>query len=200
MPYRRVLVDRTQNRHKAPDYLRLNPNGLIPVLTDGELVLYECAAIVLHLADTHPQAHLAPPLGTPQRAEFYKWLMWLTNSLQATLIVYFYPERWVDEGNAAGVAQVKAHAQEKVLALLQQLEAHQRAADLTAIADDRNDHFPEGQHADQVTVLHHDERTDVLVGHGVRHHRGAIEVGLHAVLTESLQREAAQTGVHALVE
>jgi glutathione S-transferase len=48
--------------------------------------------------------------------------MWMTNTLQATLIIYFYPERWVDEGNAAGVAQVKAHAHEKVLGLLQQLE------------------------------------------------------------------------------
>jgi len=123
VPYQRLLVDRTQNKHKEPAYLRLNPNGLMPVLTDGELVLYETAAIVLHLTDTHPQAKLAPMVGTPERAEFYKWLMWMTNTLQATLIVYFYPERWVDEGNAAGVAQVKAHAHEKVLALLQQLEA-----------------------------------------------------------------------------
>ena len=122
VPYRRVLVDRAQNRHKEPAYLRLNPNGLIPVLTDGDLVLYECAAIVLHLADTHPQARLAPPLGTPQRAEFYKWLVWLASTLQSALIVYFYPERWVDEGNADGVAQVKAHAHAKVTGLLQQLE------------------------------------------------------------------------------
>ena len=49
--------------------------------------------------------------------------MWLTNTLQATLIVYFYPERWVDEGNAAGVAQVKAHAERKVAGLLDQLDA-----------------------------------------------------------------------------
>ncbi|MCG2594977.1 glutathione S-transferase family protein [Ramlibacter sp. XY19] len=122
VPYRRVLVDRMQNRHKEPAYLRLNPNGLLPVLVDGDLVLYETAAVVLHLADTHPQAKLAPALGTPQRAEFYKWLMWMTNTLQATLITYFYPERWVDEGNAAGVAQVKAHAQAKVIGLLQHLE------------------------------------------------------------------------------
>ena len=123
VPYERVLVDRTVDAHKAPAYLKLNPNGLIPVLTDGELVLYETAAIVLHLCDTHPQAQLAPPLGTADRAQFYKWLMWCTNTLQATLIAYFYPERWVREGNAEGAAEVKAQAQRKVALLLQQIES-----------------------------------------------------------------------------
>ena len=123
VPYERVLVDRTVGAHKQADYLRLNPNGLIPVLTDGELVLYETAAIVLHLADNNPAACLTPALGTAQRAQFYKWLMWLTNTLQASLIVYFYAERWVDEGNAQGAAQVRAHAQAKVGGLLDQLDA-----------------------------------------------------------------------------
>jgi glutathione S-transferase len=123
VPYERVLVQRAQQQHKAPAFLRLNPNGLLPVLTDGDLVLYESAAIVLHLCDTHPQARLAPPLGTPERGEFYKWLMWLGNTLQPALIVYFYPERWAKEGNAEGVAEVKGKAQEKVVSLLEQLDA-----------------------------------------------------------------------------
>lgn len=124
VPYERVLVDRTRGEHKEAPYLRLNPNGLMPVLTEGELVLYETAAIVLHLCDTHPQAKLAPALGTTERAHFYKWLMWCTNTLQATLIVYFYPERWVKEGDAEGMAEVKRCAQVKVDALVDQLEAH----------------------------------------------------------------------------
>jgi glutathione S-transferase len=128
VPYQRVLVDRAVNAHKAPTYLRLNPNGLIPVLTQDDaggakLVLYETAAIVLHLCDTHPDAALAPPMGTMDRAHFYKWLMWLTNTLQATLIVYFYPERWVTAGNAAGAAEVKAAAETKIAGLLDQLDA-----------------------------------------------------------------------------
>jgi glutathione S-transferase len=123
VPYERVFVDREQGAHLRPDFLQLNPNGRIPVLTDGELVLYETAAIVLHLCDTHPQAGLAPALATPARAHFYKWLAWLTNTLQATLMVYFYPERWVQPGNAAGAAEVKACAQGKVGPLLDQLEA-----------------------------------------------------------------------------
>ena len=37
-PFQLQLVDRTQAAHKSPEYLKLNPNGLIPVLVDGELV------------------------------------------------------------------------------------------------------------------------------------------------------------------
>ena len=36
-------------------------------------------------------------MGTAERAQLYKWLAWMTNTLQASLILYFYPERWVDE-------------------------------------------------------------------------------------------------------
>ncbi|TFZ06954.1 glutathione S-transferase family protein [Ramlibacter henchirensis] len=123
VPYERVHVDRMADAHKQPDYLRLNPNGLIPVLVEGDLVLYETAAIVLHLCDSHPQSRLAPPVGSTERSHFYKWLAWLTNTLQATLIVYFYPERWVDEGNAAGAAQVRRRAKERIWTLLDQLDA-----------------------------------------------------------------------------
>jgi glutathione S-transferase len=123
VPYERVLVDRAQNKHKDPAYLKLNPNGLIPVLTDGDLVLYETAAIVLHLCDTHPHAKLAPEVGTPARAQFYKWLLWCSNTVQTTLQAYFYSERWVRPGNAEGAAEVKQQAQAKIDGLLDQLES-----------------------------------------------------------------------------
>jgi glutathione S-transferase len=122
-PYRHVLVDRMADEHKSPGYLQLNPNGLIPVLVDGPLVLYETAAICLHLCDTHPQAQLAPAVGSTERAHFYKWLMWLTNTLQASLILYFYPERYVADGNADGAAQVKARAEARIGGLVDQLDA-----------------------------------------------------------------------------
>lgn len=122
-PFELKLVDRAHGEHKSPAYLRLNPNGLIPVLVDGEVVLYECAAILMHLADTHPAAGLAPALGTGERAQYYKWLVWLTNTMQAALIPYFYAERWVDEGNADGAAQVKAHAEARVGGCLAQIDA-----------------------------------------------------------------------------
>lgn len=122
VPYERVPVDRLANGHKTPQYLRLNPNGLIPVLTDGALVVYETAAITLHLCDTHPESALAPALGSGERAHFYKWLMWLTNTLQAALKIYFYPERWVSQGNVAGAAELKTNAEGQIGAMLDQLD------------------------------------------------------------------------------
>jgi hypothetical protein len=53
---------------------------LIPVLVDGELVLPETAAICMHLADKHPQSGLAPLCGTAERAHYYRWLAYLTNT------------------------------------------------------------------------------------------------------------------------
>ena len=121
------LVDRTQGAQKAPAYLALNPNGLIPVLVDARfeppLVLYETAAICLHLLDSHTGHGLVPALGTAERAHFYKRLVWLTNTVQASLIHYFYPERIVDAGDAAAAAQVKAQMEAKVGGLLDQMDA-----------------------------------------------------------------------------
>lgn len=123
LPFELRYVDRALDAQKSADYLKLNPNGLIPVLVDGDLVLYETAAICLHLADSHPQAGLAPPLGSSERAQLYKRLMWLSNTMQATSLLYFYPERWLDAGNAAGAAQIKAHAEAQIVGMLEQLDA-----------------------------------------------------------------------------
>ena len=125
VPFQLQLVDRAQAAHKSPAYLKLNPNGLIPVLVDGELVLYETAAVLLHLADSHlvpDQTRLAPALGTGERAHYYKWMLWLSNTVQATLIHYFYPDRLVAAGNTEGAAQVKAAAEAKVADCLAQID------------------------------------------------------------------------------
>jgi glutathione S-transferase len=120
-PFELRLVDRTKNAHKDPDYLRLNPNGLIPAFVDGDLVLFESAAICLHLADRHREARLAPEFGTAARTEFYKWLIHLTNTVQPELILYFYPERHADD--SAMAARVKAHAEARLGGMVDRIEA-----------------------------------------------------------------------------
>ncbi|MBP6406287.1 MAG: glutathione S-transferase family protein [Ramlibacter sp.] len=127
LPHRLVPVDTAAQAHKTPAYLALNPNGLVPVLVDhgadgGPLVLYEAAAICLYLADAHPEAGLMPPVGSVARARATQWLVWLTNTLQATLIHFFYPERLVDASDTAAAAQVRRAVEARVGTLLDQIE------------------------------------------------------------------------------
>jgi glutathione S-transferase len=121
-PYQRLFVDKDAGALDSAAYRALNPNGKIPVLVDGDLVLYESAAICLHLADTHPAAGLLPAPGSAERAQACKWLVWLTNTLQATLIQYFYPERQTESTDAAAIGAIKARAALRVTELLGQLD------------------------------------------------------------------------------
>jgi glutathione S-transferase len=111
-PFVLRLVDRKTNRQKDPEYVKVNPMGRIPTLIDGELVLFESAAICLHLADRHPEAGLAPAVGTVERAHLYKWLMFLTNTIQPDFMAFFYPEQHT--ADAAGAGAVKASAAARV--------------------------------------------------------------------------------------
>jgi glutathione S-transferase len=120
VPFELKLVDKSRNAQQSPEYLRLNPNGKIPVLVDDDLVLYETPAILLHLADTHPQAGLMPALGTPLRAHAYKWMVWLSNTFHPSMTHYFYAERYVP---SAGVAEFVARTEARIAPLLDQLEA-----------------------------------------------------------------------------
>jgi glutathione S-transferase len=123
VPFELKLVDRANNAHKSPEYLKMNPNGLIPVLVDGDLVLYESAAIVLHLADTHRAAGLAPDIGTAERAQLYKWLVWCAGALVPQFQIYFYTERYLAPGTAGGVAELKAAIEKKIEGLIDQIDA-----------------------------------------------------------------------------
>ena len=87
-----IKVDRENNAHKSADYLALNPAGRIPTLIDNGFAIFESPAICIHLAEAHPSANLIPLIGDKNRALFFQWMMYLTNTLQAELMVYFYPE------------------------------------------------------------------------------------------------------------
>jgi glutathione S-transferase len=121
--YELMLVDRTVNAQKSKEYMKLNPNGRIPTLVDGDLVLFEAAAIVLHLLDQNPEAGLAPKIGTPERSKFNQWLVFLTNSLQEELMVYQYPDRLAGD-NAEAVEIVRRGAEARASAFLDVIENH----------------------------------------------------------------------------
>lgn len=72
----------------------LNPLKQVPtlVLPSGE-TMTESAAILIHLADTHPEARLAPAPGDPGRAQFLRWMVYIPASIYSMFWVRDMPER-----------------------------------------------------------------------------------------------------------
>src|SRR5712691_10913375 len=75
--------------NKKPEYLKINPNGAVPTLVDGDLVLFESAAICQYLADRHPEKRLAPPAGGPARGLYYQWIHYAMSALEPPLVTIF---------------------------------------------------------------------------------------------------------------
>jgi glutathione S-transferase len=121
--YDLVLVDRARNAQKSKEYLKINPNGRIPTLVDGKLIVSEAAAIILHLVDQHADAGLAPQVGTRERATFYQWLTFLTNSLQEELMIWQYPDRLAGT-DALAIEVVKRGAEARASSFLDVVEDH----------------------------------------------------------------------------
>jgi glutathione S-transferase len=69
------LIDFARGEHKSAAYLALNPNGAVPTLVDGDLVLTESRAIVQYLADQRPASGLLPRDGRA-RADVTRWQFW----------------------------------------------------------------------------------------------------------------------------
>lgn len=71
--YELRFVDLLSGAHKAPELMALNPMGKLPILTDGDQVVTEVAAIGLYLADRYALGRLAPKLEDPQRGTYLRW-------------------------------------------------------------------------------------------------------------------------------
>ncbi len=65
---------------KVPEYLALNPNGQVPVIVDGDFVLWESNAILLYLAEFYGQDTLWTQ-DAYARARAYQWLVWQASEL-----------------------------------------------------------------------------------------------------------------------
>jgi glutathione S-transferase len=83
------LVSLAAGDQKKPEYLKLNPNGTVPTLVDGDLVLWESAAICQYLADKYPEKRLAPPVGTPERGKYYQWIHYAMSGIEPPAVTVF---------------------------------------------------------------------------------------------------------------
>src|SRR3954449_11208412 len=67
VPFSVSNVDIRKGEQKSPAYLKLNPAGKVPTLTDGKVVVSENPAIAIYLADRYSYGQLAPPIEDPDR-------------------------------------------------------------------------------------------------------------------------------------
>lgn len=82
VPYELRFVDFAAGGQKAPEILALNPMGKLPILTDGEVVVTESAAIGLYLADRYSKANLAPGLDDPARGTYLRWSLFAPSVIE----------------------------------------------------------------------------------------------------------------------
>lgn len=105
VPHELKRLDLGAGQQKDPEYLRLNPNGVVPTLVVGNTPVYECAAILLLLAERHPEAALAPAAGSIARMAYLQWMVHMTNTVQAAFRHWFYPQEAAGEAATATIKE-----------------------------------------------------------------------------------------------
>ena len=114
-------MDLDAKAQRDPLYLQLNPQGVVPTLVVDGRAVTESAALLMLLAERHPEANLAPPPGTAQRAAWYQWITYLSNTLASTYRLWFYPN---DLGCAEHPPELRAALQRKIESVWDRLDAH----------------------------------------------------------------------------
>ncbi|TPI28085.1 glutathione S-transferase family protein [Mesorhizobium sp. B3-2-1] len=106
-PFEQIDVPKSE----APDpaFLAISPLNQVPVLTlpDG-CSITESAAICILLAERHPQAGLAPAADAPARAEFLRWMAFMSSALYPAILRLYYAHRYT--ADADGTKAVKQAA------------------------------------------------------------------------------------------
>ena len=86
--YEVVPVPYGENGTKSADYLAVNPMGKLPAVKYGDAVITETAALITFLAELFPEKNLIPAVGTAERGEFYRWLMFAQHA------EYAFMDKW----------------------------------------------------------------------------------------------------------
>jgi glutathione S-transferase len=111
IPYEKVQIDLKAGQQKKPEYLKLNPNGRVPLLVHDGVSIFESAAIQLYLGENFGvEKGLYPKSGT-QRGEVMKWVVWTNATLgEAMARLGRNLGEWApaDERNAKAGATAKA--------------------------------------------------------------------------------------------
>ena len=121
VPHELRRLDLEGREQKRPDYLALNPAGVVPTLLIDGTPMTEAAAIAMHLADLHADAGLAPAPGDPLRPAYCQWMFHLANAIQPLLRMWWYPH---EPAGTAHADAVLAHARPRIEAAWERIDAH----------------------------------------------------------------------------
>ncbi|TXH67174.1 MAG: glutathione S-transferase family protein [Lysobacteraceae bacterium] len=120
-PYALVQVDTAAGEQKRPDYLALNPNGVVPTLIIDGKPQYEAAALLMHLADAYPGHRFAPAPGDPMRIDYMRWMFNLANMVQPLFRQWWYPS---EPAGPEYADPVREHVRPRIEAQWQRIDAH----------------------------------------------------------------------------
>lgn len=118
LPYENIPVGWTDGGTQKPEYLALNPNGLVPTIDDDGFVLWESAAINLYLAKKHSLGTLYPT-ALQDEAKVWQWSFWSATEVEPPLGQYVYNTVMYEP--AKRNAQVAADSWQKLLTRLKVL-------------------------------------------------------------------------------
>jgi glutathione S-transferase len=90
-PYRLEKVELPVDPQRDAAYLKLNPRGQVPTLVIDGVPYFESSALLMVLAERHPEARLAPPPGSPLRPAYYQWIAFLATALGPVYRQWFLP-------------------------------------------------------------------------------------------------------------
>jgi glutathione S-transferase len=111
VPFETVKLDFEAGDQRDPAYLKLNPMGRAPTLLVDGTPYIESAALVMLLAERHPDAGLAPTPGDPERARWLETVVWLANNLQPAMRDWFYADK---DGDPVGAPAVRDLARRRI--------------------------------------------------------------------------------------
>jgi glutathione S-transferase len=120
-PHRLERVDFDRDQQRSPEYLRLNPRGQVPTLVIDGKPYFESAALLMILAERHPEAELAPPPGSPLRADWYQWIVFFATALGPVYRSWFYPQ---DLGSPEHPPSVREALRQKIEEAWSLVDAH----------------------------------------------------------------------------
>jgi glutathione S-transferase len=121
VPFELVLTDTATGAQKTPDYLKLNPSGVVPTLIVDGAPVCEVAAILMLLAERHADRALAPAVGAPERAAYLQWMVYLANTVMPAFRAWFYPHEPAGE---AGTEAAAAVARARLEGIWNRIDAH----------------------------------------------------------------------------